>query len=246
MLQLTHRRRSPRRYPSQETSGIGSNPRFTGNQTRLRRLAAHSPRYGAVDDPTADVSPKTEVASGMATPAPIATGTSKVKAVTAITGKTNALTGFPSLPGVPDLNTPGAINNTTTGACQNVQQIKFDLAAIAPNEVDLLRLKDGAAGQVGKEKPRKGNDGPSDPGKLRGSDFIAVADTPGISLAPNATTIDPAAFPLRYSVDFQLFAFDIVSKAILAKVTYSVNILKQTQSDPAPVNEFKNWAATIF
>jgi len=163
----------------------------------------------------------------------------KVTSVVAITDKAGALSGFPALPGAPDLNSPGPVNDTQTGRCQNVQQIKFELSGITPAEVDLTRLKDGVAGPVGHEQPRKGPDGPSDPTKLRRDSFIAVADCPGIQSAS-------AGYPLRYAVDFQLFAFDVVSKAILAKATYSVNILKQSLTDPSPTNEFKNLKTTIM
>jgi hypothetical protein len=163
----------------------------------------------------------------------------KVSAVTLIDSPTGALSGFPSLANVPDLNKPGPVNATTTGACQNVQQIRFDLSGIPNNEVDLLRTKDGVAGPVGQEQPRKGPDGPSDPTKLRQNSLIAVADTPGISKATSG-------FPLRYSMSFQLFAFDIVSKSIMAKATYKVNILKQSVGDTKPVNELVNFQSTIL
>ena len=163
----------------------------------------------------------------------------KVTAVTLIDSPTGALTGFPSIANVPDLNTPGPFNDTTTGACQNVQQIRFDLTGIPNNEVDLLRTKDGVAGPVGQEQPRKGPDGPSAPSKLRQNSLIAVADTPGISRATSG-------FPLRYAMNFQLFAFDIVSHAIMAKATYKVNILKQSVGDTTPVNELVNFQSTIL
>jgi hypothetical protein len=163
----------------------------------------------------------------------------KVTAVTLIDSPTGALTGFPSIANVPDLNTPGPFNDTTTGACQNVQQIRFDLTGIPNNEVDLLRTKDGVAGPVGQEQPRKGPDGPSGPTKLRQNSLIAVADTPGISRATSG-------FPLRYAMNFQLFAFDIVSHAIMAKATYKVNILKQSVGDTKPVNELVNFQSTIL
>jgi hypothetical protein len=163
----------------------------------------------------------------------------KVTAVTLIDSPTGALSGFPSIANVPDLNTPGPFNDTTTGACQNVQQIRFDLTGIPNNEVDLLRTKDGVAGPVGQEQPRKGPDGPSDPTKLRQNSLIAVADTPGISRATSG-------FPLRYAMNFQLFAFDIVSHAIMAKATYKVNILKQSVGDAKPVNELVNFQSTIL
>ena len=163
----------------------------------------------------------------------------KVTAVTLIDSATGALSGFPSLANVPDLNTPGPFNDTTTGACQNVQQIRFDLSGIPNNEVNLVRTKDGVAGPVGQEQPRKGPDGPSDPTKLRQNSLIAVADCPGISKATSG-------FPLRYAMNFQLFAFDIVSKSIMAKATYKVNILKQSVGDTKPVNELVNFQSTIL
>jgi hypothetical protein len=120
-----------------------------------------------------------------------------------------------------------------------VQQIKFDLSGIPSNEVDLTRTKDGVAGTVGQEQPRKGLDGPSDPTKLRKGNMIAVADSPGIVKANSG-------FPLRYAISFQLYAFDILSKAILAKATYKVNILKQSQGDPKPVNELTDFKSNTY
>lgn len=54
------------------------------------------------------------------------------------------------------------------------------------------------------------------------------------------------SFPLRYTVDFQLLAFDAVTKAVMAKVTYTVNIVKQALADPNPVNELKNFQSKIM
>ena len=102
-----------------------------------------------------------------------------------------------------------------------------------------LRFVGGLDLLVGQEQPRKGPDGPSDPTKLRQNSLIAVADTPGISRATSG-------FPLRYAMNFQLFAFDIVSHAIMAKVTYKVNILKQSVGDAKPVNELANFQSTIL
>lgn len=163
----------------------------------------------------------------------------KVTSVTLIDSPSGALSGFPAIAGAPDLNIPGPFNDTQTGACQNVQQIKFDLSGIPSNEVNLARLKDGVAGPVGHEQPRKGLDGPSDPTKLRRNNLIAVADCPGIGRAHSG-------FPLHYDVKFQLYAFDAVSTAILAKATYSVNILKQAVNDTNPVNQLLNFHSTTY
>lgn len=157
-----------------------------------------------------------------------------VTAATPITGPAGALKGFPVIDGI-DLNQPGPVNDVNTGACRNVQQIKFDLTGITPAEVDLIRTKNGVAGPVGSEQPRTGQDGPSEPTKLRGGSFIAVADDPGLASA------GAKAFPIRYTVGFNLYAFDRVSKAVLASASYTVNIVKQSIGDSHPVNEFKNF-----
>lgn len=50
---------------------------------------------------------------------------------------------------------------------------------------------------------------------------------------------------MRYTMDFSLYCYDMVSKAILGTATYTVNIVKQKIDDLSPVVEFKNLTTKI-
>jgi hypothetical protein len=227
------------RLPPNQRRSFGDIASHPQSPSMRFRDDALSQGTNAVADPTQSAVPAQTQPGQTQVPGTTPAKLNKVSSITAITSAAGAITGFPSFPGVPDLNSPGPVNDVKTGACENVQQIKFDLTGIAPNEVDLTRTKNGVAGPVGQTQPRTGLDGPSDPTKLRKDSFIAVADTPGIHQAS-------AGFPLQYTVDFVLYAWDVVTKQVLGKATYTVNIVKQAQADPKPVNEFKNFSSTIF
>lgn len=210
-------------------------------------LGSDQPQYGGYDGAAQDSgvsslvpeAPSADPSTGAVSPSPLdSTRKGNVTAITAITTPSGAVTGFPTINGV-DLNVPGTRNSATTGECRIVFQIKFDLAGIGANEVELVRTKKGVRGPVGSEQPASGGDGPSDATRIRKGSMIAVSDDPGIARASDKF------FPMRYTMDFSLYCFDIVSKAILGTAAYSVNIVKQKLDDPSPVAEFKNLKTKI-
>ncbi len=146
----------------------------------------------------------------------------------------NALSSFPVMPDPEcQLNSPGPVNNTTTGSCNNINQILFNLAGIDSSDVWLLRIVQRTTILAGKQETIEKSDGPSAPTIARpGSRLIGVADCPGFK----ATSRNAAAFPISYHAHFILGAFDALNNSALAKVSYDVAIDKQTIDDPSPAN----------
>ncbi len=176
----------------------------------------------------------------------------KVTAIDLIISSAGAVQGFPTINGV-DLNVPGWLNDTTTTfMCLPVLQIKFTLSGIAASEVALARrvirvatvmASDGSQKQDTKMAPNGGptGDGPSTSTVVRPSNsLIAVSDVPGFHGGGKKI------FPITYRASFDLFAFDLVTKAILAKVSYVIDIQKKTFDDSSPTTNLSNVVKSIF
>jgi len=160
----------------------------------------------------------------------------------------NAVSGFPAMP-VSDcnLNAPGPVNNTTTGACRNINQVRFGLAGIDSKDVRLLRIVERTTVAGGKTKTIEKSDGPSDPTVLRpNASEIAVGDCPGFG--PDGANAMPAtAFPVSYHAHFILSAHDAaLGMAALGKLSYDVKLEKKAVNDPIPVNTFTVTDKQIF
>jgi hypothetical protein len=157
----------------------------------------------------------------------------KVTSLDVITGPTGAVTGFPAVPGGGSLDSPGAFNDTTTGACRNIHQMKFTVIGIPTSELLLLRTIDRTATVAGMQKKFAGVDGPNPTTVLRpaNTSYVAVADSPGYKASSNSSD-----FPISYNADFKLYAFDFVTKTILAELNYTVTIAKSTLTDAKPTN----------
>ena len=179
----------------------------------------------------------------------------KVSAIDLILSSAGAVQGFPTVQGV-DLNVLGWINNTTTTfACQIVFQVKFSLSGITAREVALHRVKTRVATVMKsdgtqQQDTKTGDDGPrvdpvtgADVSVLRPSDsLIAVSDCPGY---PGGNKWN---FPMTYHASFDLYAFDRVSanRAILAKVSYVIDIQKKTFDDSSPTTTLSNVVKLIY
>lgn len=168
---LAHRLGGPAHVLSlQRAIGNRAVARLIRQERGLGSLYSDPPDYGGYDgtDQDAGVSslapkaPSADPSIGPVNPSPLdSTRKGNVTAITATTTPTGAQTGFPTINGV-ELNVPSTRNSATTGECRTVFQIKFDLAGIAANEVELVRTKKGVRGPVGSEQPASGGDGPSD------------------------------------------------------------------------------------
>ncbi len=142
--------------------------------------------------------------------------------------------GFPVVKGV-DLNKPGKYNLTTgEGSVMNIHQIAFHLSQGSPNDVKLLRCVD-RVGRAGDKAIHKTSlDGPSLPTVVRSGKNIVVADSPGYRGTKKKDKEKP--FPVSYIANFKLYAYDMVTKKVLASVDYVVVILKNKRSQASPVN----------
>jgi hypothetical protein len=169
-----------------------------------------------------------------------------VTSIDVITGPSQStLTSFPAIDGNPDcnLNAPGAVNNTTTGTCLNIQQIHFHLTGIPAPEVLLLRVVERTTLSHGQTETINKSDGPSPELVARPNDsLIAVADCPGALVV----AANPAAFPISYHAHFVLTAFDSINMAPLAKISYDVTIDKMTINDASPTNTLSVTDQKIF
>lgn len=180
--------------------------------------------------------------AGAAQPMQAASKKGKVKSVDVITGSSGALTGFPTIPGGGNLDSPGPFNDLTTGSVKNIHQMKFTLDGTTSSEVSLIRTVNRTASAAGVQQTHNGPDGPSPTTVIRPNDAtIAVADSPGYS-GQGLT----APFPVTYNASFVLYAFDNVQKGIYAKLTYNVAISKQTLADPKPTNQITNIVKAIY
>ena len=157
----------------------------------------------------------------------------KVTSLDVVTGATGAVTGFPAITGGGSLDSPGAFNDTTTGSCKNIHQMKFTVTGIPSNEFGLLRMIKRTATAAGNTHVHNGNDGPSAPTVLRPTtSLVAVADSPGYIGHGHSSD-----FPVGYNADFKLYGYDIVSKTILAELDYTVTIAKSALTDAKPTNQ---------
>jgi len=157
----------------------------------------------------------------------------KVTSLDLITGSSGAVTGFPAVIGGGVLDSPGPFNDTTTGACRNVHQMKFTVTGIPSSELRLLRMIDRKSTTAGTKSAHQGNDGPSPTTVLRPTTSqVAVADATGYKASSQSSD-----FPITYDADFKLYAFDLVSQTILAELDYTVTIAKSTISDAKPTNQ---------
>jgi hypothetical protein len=168
-----------------------------------------------------------------ATPQQSAKVNGKVTSLDLITGSSGAVTGFPAITGGGVLGSPCPFNDTTTGACRNIHQMKFTVTGIPSSELRLLRMIDRKSTTAGTKSAYQGNDGPNPAMVLRPTTSqVAVADATGYKASSQSSD-----FPITYDADFKLYGFDLVSKTILAELDYTVTIAKSTLSDAKPTNQ---------
>jgi hypothetical protein len=172
--------------------------------------------------------------------------TGRVTGADVIQSSTGAVTGFPVVRGC-DLSVPGPFNDTTTnGTCTLVFQVKFHLAGIPSSEVALTRKVTRTAtvtiGGAQKQDIHNGPDGPSAPTVLKpDGSTVVVSDSPGY-FGSGAKNI----FPVTYHADFELYAYDLVAGKVLAKLTYTVDIVKKTFGDSSPTTTLTNLVQKFY
>lgn len=130
------------------------------------------------------------------------------------------------------LNEPGPFNTAFHGAVANVHQVQFHLSQGYPGDLRATRVVNRTASGRGQTFAKSGNDGPPDHEYSYTKDKMVVADAPGW-----CTKLTDTDFPVSYSGDFAVYAWDAPTKHILASIAYHVEIKKDHFSQRDPVNE---------
>jgi len=130
------------------------------------------------------------------------------------------------------LNKPGPFNDMAfRGSVANVHQVQFHVSQGNPSDLRATRIVNRTAAGRGQTFSKSGNDGPPDHEYSFTKDKMVVADAPGW-----CSKLTETDFPVNYSGDFALYAWDAPTKQILASIAYHVEVKKTHFSQGDPVN----------
>ena len=175
-------------------------------------------------EPTTELDPGTKTSSG----------TPVIDSVEMVTSSSGAVGGFDAITCDASLNQPGPYNDHwDKGAVANVQQVHFHLSQGWPGDVRVNRQVNRTATVASKPKPdvKTGWDGPPSHEIVTTRDKVVIGDAPGF--CSRGTEAD---FPVTYTGDFSLYAFDPLNMNILASISYHVEISKTYFGQIDPVN----------
>ena len=151
-----------------------------------------------------------------------------------VSSKTGAVGGYQEKEDTCDasLNQPGPFNDTSIyGSVANVHQIQFHLSQGDPGDLRASRIVKRTAEGRGQKFAKSGNDGPPNHEYRFTKDKLVIADAPGW-----CTKLKESDFPVNYSADFALYAWDAPTQQILASLAYHVEINKTHFSQGDPLN----------
>jgi len=163
-----------------------------------------------------------------------ASTTPVIDKVELISSATGAVGGYPAKEDMCDasLSKPGPFNDLAfNGSIANVHQIHFHVSQGNPGDLRASRVVNRTAEGRGQKFPKSGNDGPPEHEYSFTKDKMVVADAPGW-----CSKLTESDFPVSYSGDFALYAWDAPTKQILASISYHVEIKKTHFSQGDPVN----------
>lgn len=207
------------------------------------------PVFPHINDQTQSGGLAEEFTKGATAPAPAETsapdlnlGQDEVKASTTpvvdkvelVTSSTGAVGGYPEKEDMCDasLSKPGPFNDVAfRGSVANVHQVQFHLSQGYPGDLRASRVVNRTAMGRGKSFPKSGNDGPPDHEYSFTKDKMVVADAPGW-----CSKLVEEDFPVSYTGDFAVYAWDAPTRAMLASISYHVEIKKTHFSQGDPVN----------
>ncbi len=130
------------------------------------------------------------------------------------------------------LNKPGPFNDMAfRGSVANVHQVQFHVSQGNPSDLRASRIVNRTAAGRGQTFSKSGNDGPPDHEYSFTKDKMVIADAPGW-----CSKLTETDFPVSYSGDFALYAWDAPTKQILASIAYHVDVKKTHFSQGDPVN----------
>lgn len=209
---------------------------FAGDRARF--AAQDQTQSGGLGDeltqnmpPTSTMTPTTTLDPGSATST---SGTPVIDSVELITSSSGAVGGFKEKEDLCDasLNKPGPFTDPSwNGAIANVHQIHFRVSEGWAGNLRALRMVNRNATGRGQSFPESKNDGPPPHEYQFTKDKMVIADAPGW-----CRTLKEEDFPVTYTGDFGLYAYDPLNMKILASIAYHVEISKAHFSDPSPVN----------
>ena len=183
------------------------------------------------DIPTASIMEPTET---LETESNLPKGPPVIDSVELVDSSSGAVGGFDDISCGASLNQPGPYNDHwARGSVANVQQIHFHLSQGWPGDVRANRQVNRTATVASKpgQDTKVGWDGPPAHEFVTTRDKLVIADAPGF--CSRATEGD---FPVTYSADFSLYAFDPLHMNILASISYHVEISKTSFYQIDPVN----------
>jgi hypothetical protein len=163
-----------------------------------------------------------------------ATTTPVIDSVELVSSTSGAVGGYPEKEDTCDasLSKAGPFNDLAfKGSIANVHQIHFHVSQGNPGDLRATRIVNRTAMGRGQSFPKSGNDGPPDHEYKYTKDKMVIADAPGW-----CSTLKESDFPVSYSGDFALYAWDAPSKQILASIAYHVEIKKTHFSDGGATN----------
>lgn len=177
--------------------------------------------------------PKTELDKGQDEATPNTT-TPVIDSVDLVSSATGAVGGYPNKIDTCEasLNTPGPFNDLAfKGSIANIHQIHFHVSQGYPGDLRATRMVNRTAEGRGQKFAKSENDGPPDHEYKYTKDKMVIADAPGW-----CSTLHESDFPVSYSGDFALYAWDAPTKQILASIAYHVEIKKTHFSDGGATN----------
>ena len=222
------------------SSGARSSRPFTAASSKSRHDFGIVPVYARpansfprINDQTPSETPTNELNLG-AEEAKANTTAPVIDQVELVSSSTGAVGGYPEKEDMCDasLSKPGPFNDMAfRGSVANVHQIHFHVSQGNPADLRATRIVKRTAEGRGQTFPKSGNDGPPDHEYKFTKDKMVIADAPGW-----CSKLTETDFPVSYSGDFALYAWDAPSKQILASIAYHVEIKKTHFSQGDPVN----------
>jgi hypothetical protein len=178
--------------------------------------------------PASTMEPTTELDPGTKT----SSGTPVIDSVEMVSSASGAIGGFEEITCDASLNQPGPYNDIwAKGSIANVHQVHFHVSQGWAGDVRAKRVVNRMSAGQGQQFPKTGDDGPPPHEFQFTKDKMVIADAPGW-----CRTLKESDFPVTYTGDFGLYAYDPLNMNILASISYHVEISKTYFGQIDPVN----------
>jgi hypothetical protein len=217
---------------------------FAANDQTPVQTGGLADEYMQGNAPAAGTQPAAGPEMNLGEKTPQDSNTPVVDRVELVTTSGGAVGGYPDKEDLCDasLNRPEPFNDTfSLGSVANVHQVQFHLSQGSPTDLRAVRVVNRTATGRGQTLPGKaGNDGPPLHEYQFTSDRLVVADAPGW-----CRTLKESDFPVTYSADFSVYAFDPLNNRVVASISYHVEISKTHYSQHDPLNTVNVTATNV-